>query len=740
MSPVPQVHVDAVGIRPFQVVINPTDRPVPNQPELLRVVDPDTATEQGCEPVQLLEGKEYRYVITGLDDFRPITTDVGDIVIPDHPDDGRSGHLRPGQRVGLLPINLISGPTVIGQISLEVRSRKLDYLTDFRWMLRDIATESIGMLLHDFAPTHMRFESDPQRSPESAYQTFRLIRALIEDPVVQAALQIVINRPHSQWTGLTETRPSARGLSNAASSRALFAPGPRVPWPGAGDLPLKTLPACLAHQQSIEELDTPPNRFIKHVLEHWAALTSGLKSEVSPMAPGPVRARALREIDSVLSQMALLLEAPLFREVSRLHDMPGVNQVLLKRPGYREVLLAYAMVQSGIGLRFTALPGLTAGQRDVPRLYEYWVFMWVAEAVKAVCDELEDQDIRDGRIAGGKANCVSGRAQRLGRAMKLRLCYNRSFDRATRESWSSQMRPDVSLQISLASPFPEAESMWLHFDAKYRLAKLANVFSDDDDAPDQAVRDDVLKMHAYKDAIRSSGGAFVVFPASQSDGAEIALEDSQQKELLPGVGAFQLTPAEQGSPKGFEAIKDHIDHALTHYASTVSRDRRARFWTSQTYSDSRDTQPTGIGQLFARPPADVPVLLGYVRSSEQLSWIRRTSLYNLRAGDRPGAVTVDGVELACDYVLLYGESIGTEVRPITGGPVACDRSRMAGLGYPNPSEAYFCVPIGAPIDLGAIDRAGVEAIAIELARIQRKRQFAPVVATLLDVIGLRLQS
>jgi len=248
-------------------------------------------------------------------------------------------------------------------------------------------------------------------------------------------------------------------------------------------------------------------------------------------------------------------------------------------------------------------------------------------------------------------------------------------------------------------------------------------------------------MHAYKDAIRSSGGAFVVFPgAASSEDPQVAIEDPQGGELLPSVGAFQLTPAEAGPPIGFEAIKDHIERSLTHYASTVTRDRRVRYWANRTYSDARKTEPTGLGQLFSRPPADVPVLLGYVRSSDQLAWIRKTGMYNLRAGARPGAVTVDGPELACDFVLLYGHSVAAEVREIKGGPIACDRRRMDELGYPNPGEAYFCLSLGASIDLGRLDQRAVEKRAKEFAKERKVREFAPVVATLLDVIELALQS
>jgi len=739
MNTIPEGVVDAVGVRPFKVRINPTSRPSADDPVLLQVVDADLAAEQGCERVQLLEGREYRYEISGLDEFRPIETDLDDIIVPDHPDDGRSGHLKPGNRVGLLPVQLSSSGVPIGQFAVEIRSRKLDYLTDFRWMLRDIAAQSVGMLLQDFAPTHVRLESDPSRSPESAYEIFRLIDAVLRDPIVVAAIYAVINRPHADWSKIQESRQPGRGLADIAGVRSLLKAGPRVPWPG--EHALTTLPARLPYEHSVEDLDTLPNRFVKYVLEDWSAKVAALKAEVDQLKDGPTRRRAVGEIDAVLQELGIYLDAPLFRAVGRLSRLPANSQVLLKRSGYRELLLAFAMVESGLMLRSGPLPGLTAGQRDVPKLYEYWVFIWLAEAVKAISSSLDDEPIRNGEIAGGRRSCTSGLATRLGRRLRLRLCYNRGFGRAAQESWSADMRPDVSLEISLDSAFPRPESTWLHFDAKYRITKLSDWLNESEEPAHQAVRDDVLKMHAYKDAIRGSGGAFVVYPGTKAaNRGELAIEDVTGDEILPSVGAFQLTPSDLGEPLGFESLKAHLEQALVHYASTATRDRRSRYWAVESYSDPTHLPLTGLGDLLRRPPADVPVLLGYVRSPEQWAWINESGLYNLRAGDRPGSVTVGGPELACDFVLLYGESAGAQIREVRGGPISCDQQRMLELGYPNPRQTYFCIALGPEVSLGAIDRAAVERRARELARRSGVTELAPVVTSLLDVIELRLRT
>lgn len=114
----------------------------------------------------------------------------------------------------------------------------------------------------------------------------------------------------------------------------------------------------------------------------------------------------------------------------------------------------------------------------------------------------------------------------------------------------------------------------LHFDAKYRLDDIASVFCLESDSlkSDNAGNDrgglkdtramsspkttDLLKMHAYRDAIRRSVGAFVLYPETES------VRWSGYHELLPGLGAFVLKPG-----KGGRTLTQFLTDFLTHYAS-----------------------------------------------------------------------------------------------------------------------------------------------------------------------------
>ncbi len=96
------------------------------------------------------------------------------------------------------------------------------------------------------------------------------------------------------------------------------------------------------------------------------------------------------------------------------------------------------------------------------------------------------------------------------------------------------MRPDCSLLIRPRSGAPyetEALDIWLHFDAKYKVDDFTRQFgSRGSDAAGGGGRGarrsgaassrDLLKMHAYRDAIQNSAGAFVLFPVANSPTSE----------------------------------------------------------------------------------------------------------------------------------------------------------------------------------------------------------------------------
>src|SRR5690606_6737162 len=87
----------------------------------------------------------------------------------------------------------------------------------------------------------------------------------------------------------------------------------------------------------------------------------------------------------------------------------------------------------------------------------------------------------------------------------------------------------------------------VHFDAKYKIANLTDFLEQntENDLDEEKAENrkgiyknaDLLKMHAYKDAIRRTGGAYVLYPGDKS------INQKGFHEIIPGLGAFPVKPS-----------------------------------------------------------------------------------------------------------------------------------------------------------------------------------------------------
>ena len=144
----------------------------------------------------------------------------------------------------------------------------------------------------------------------------------------------------------------------------------------------------------------------------------------------------MRETRLVLDELDSILSEELFREVGPLYRFPADNQVLQKREGYREILRAYIQFEVASKLAWSGGEDVYgAGQRDVATLYEYWVFLKLAQVISDLCDVkfnfsslIEVQ--KDGlnvSLRKGKAKVLTGTVVRLGRELALELWFNRTY-------------------------------------------------------------------------------------------------------------------------------------------------------------------------------------------------------------------------------------------------------------------------------------------------------------------------
>jgi len=671
------------------------------------VIVKDMTSADAMPNVQLLEGCEYRYEFHDFSNIGGIvTTDRVEIFQADT-QSGRSGRVRPDLYTGTLPITVKMDDHPIGFFSLEVRSRKLSYLDEYRWMVKDVAEQMAEVVMNRFAAAEQKFRVDDTRDANTLYQRFAFLKSLISGEDFQAAISEIVRRPHVSWENIDETAHPSKGLkAGSYVSRQLAKGGARQPW----DHPLlATIPQVIHRQRTEVTVDTTPNRFVKFAIQRWHAVVSQIAEILTRSSSNPAIDRGVQEVQYTINYLDAILAEGLFRELSSLDSFPADNQVLHKREGYRDIFRAY--IQFDVAAKLSWEGGedvYGAGKKDVATLYEYWVFIKLAQLVSVLCDvpfEFSDliqidNDRMNIGLKMGKTCVLDGMVERRGRKMDVQLWFNKTFSANDMGdgSWSKQMRPDYSLKISPAKG--EAayfEPVYVHFDAKYRINHITDVFElDDEDENNQsnqgsktAKRDDLLKMHAYRDAIRRSAGAYVLYPGDEKQVFK------EYHELLPGLGAFALRPTASGEPNGKLPLKRFIEDILEHVATQISQHERGRYWVKEVYS-GRDylTSALPVAPFLNAPPADTLVLLGYVKNKEHWEWIEKNKLYNIRGDGRRGSIGLGNKELACDLILLScPDENKTRLVKITEAPQLHDREDMKRMRYPIPRGPYYCFNI-----------------------------------------------
>lgn len=689
--------------------------------------DPLGIDDANVNRAVVAEGGTYRFDIQIAGQSKAVAVEPGEELFSFDDDSRLRGRMQPRQHVGRLRVRITDPNTQRGGwAEFDVRPTKLSAETQYRRMLEDITDVATEALLQGFAPANLALTIDPTARPDLLYQQFALLHARLSSPELRGAIARVVHSPHVTWESQVELQAPGRPIpGSSALGRALARPGPRAST--YGRLPIPTVPQKLERTRTDPSLDSVPNQFVKYALWRWRSVAQQLADTLGAVGndPGPIRrgrdvvAQLMREIDGYLAE-------PLFREVGDLTVFPAANQVLHKQHGYRQIFRTFVLGELGAWLSFDwdVEDAFSASQRNIATLYEYWTFLQLADALGSACGDPRTVDAlaatNDGLSLGfkqGRASAVRWRAKAADRELDVDLFFNRTFlvsaVARTESSWSRSMRPDASIRVRPLSHLPRLTDegdldVWLHFDGKYRLEASRDQFTPEPDGDAKAAqgaeltervtttkREDLLKMHAYRDAIRRSAGAYVLYP-----GQDKSPPFREFAEVLPGLGAFPLRPGPDSKAYGRTELEVFLQAVLVHAAERASQHERDRYWRARVRA-TPEPEHAGSFRLpdLTAPPRDTPVLCGYVRGQPHETWIRRVGLYNVRAGDRPGALEIDASELQAEWLLLYRDD-GTRTLWVRDGPwFVQTREQLRELGYPAPGgPVYFCAQVAECAD------------------------------------------
>ena len=671
----------------------------------------------GDQPL-LLEEMAYRYEIKLDPTFELIRVEPEELLSPDD-QSLRSGRLSVGRTVGHIRISLgvrsTNDQLMSLRADLEVRSRKLDYDTEYRQMLGRVAERGAELVQSSFAAGQANFTPSPSDSGRTIYQRFAFLEALLESELFEEAMETIRYHPHTRHEPVGEEVDPAKSLKPTRQLVGQLVKGTQrqaVGHPVAG---LSTVPRRVVQEVHGQTLDTTPNRFVRYALEHWRTLAANVAEALTRQTAAGERGRRAAQLLQV--RLDRLLEIPAVAAAGPLDRFPGDNMVLNSRAGYREVLRSFLLAESGGALNWEGGEDVFgAGQRNAATLYEYWVFLELASTIEVIpgfhFDHSELLEVTDDQLSlelrRNKAVVLRGSGIRRNRRVRLQLWFNRSFPggREQTGSWTVLMRPDCSLRIAPQSSW--ASDTWIHFDAKYRVDRPEGAA---DSAKNSArpKNDDLRKMHAYRDGIRRSAGAFVLYPGDDGESSDTF---QQYHEILPGIGALVLRPGADGRATAVAQnnlqrfITDVIDHAAAHGTGR----ERSRYWEDIVYSEqsTRDSAPLDYQAELVRPPADSEVLLGFVRSAQHWEWIVANRQYNLRCDpERNGSVALGSRTTMAEYVVLYDKNAAaTRAFRTTGTIFIRSSDELIATGYParpGSSTSYLCFELG---DSVAFDLAG----------------------------------
>lgn len=706
----------------------------------LAQVDEAEAREHGETPVQLRESERYEYQVVpenGADlrlrcSLASRRRSLGESGGPD------AGLVETKTFCGTLLMELVEGPvdgdkSAVASALIDVRSLKLDYRTEYRGMLRRLADEIAGLVADARSSAKTGFKSSfEERRDEGWLQLqLELLREILDGSDFAAAMQRIVSYPHETLSTVVDSVSTDRPIRWTPSAvRQLVSNNPRRSVPSSHPLRVSAGLASMAERVSIprrsRDLDTPENRFIKFALGEFRSFLAHTQGVFDGAKGWGASASLSRRLTSTVEDW---LGRAFFQEVGTMRLAPLGSPVLQRKAGYREVLRWWLRFKTAAELSWDGGEDLfKAGQRDVASLYEYWLFFelmdWFYKTCRAgdrpAVDELVE-GLEDGspnlrlkkRVELGPFEGAISKRQRI---LNARFSYNKRFgavdERAKRGSWTRALHPDYTLSfwpdgIGEAEAEREELLVHIHFDAKYRVENIEGLFgAEDGDDVDEEVdgnykRQDLLKMHAYRDAIKRSQGAYILYPGRSVKPVRF----SGFHEILPGLGAFGVSPDESGKAQGMEELTRFLEEAVAHLCDRATARERGGYHLAKSYKDDARlrTPPLlmlperdSIGERsIALPPAEHLVLVAMRCDSSQLAWTLSARLAVVRLGATGGDWRMQPEWSGLRHIVLRA----------SGAPDARGLWRIAKPGYRIMSGADLAAigcPSTSPADMHAV--------------------------------------
>jgi len=484
-----------------------------------------------------------------------------------------TGRLNFENRAGTSYLDLEVDTGIKIDIPVEVLTQKLDYYEEFQELLHQISEYSAELLIRFDTATETTFgvSSKTEISPMAELMAYR---RLFRNGRLSTYIREIINNPSSKTISLV-TKEDAAFVTNpdwaklAQSSMDYdFMHGGVLKENFLGYTPLN-----IPDRKIKISFDTKDNRFVKSSLQLLRTRLTLLKDRM------PKKYASSKAVMQTWSEeLDSLLFNPFWSEIGISEEFPS-SMVMANRKGYREYMMFYLVFGLSIKLESeSTLLSVGGDIKPVFHLYEMWCYLMVHDVLCNLTNSTGNPELsfvnKDKKFM---KDLISRNDKPIlftylhnDKELTLSLFYNKDFnpiDEKTTlwaDSYSGVFNPDISISFEM-----DGHVHWLHFDAKYRLdlSKWKSELKNDATIASSFKREDIHKMHTYRDAVLGTRGSYVLYPGCEKINelyVRNPSKDYRDSNLMPSVGAFPLKPTTSDvQNEQMKCISQHIENCIS---------------------------------------------------------------------------------------------------------------------------------------------------------------------------------
>lgn len=414
---------------------------------------------------------------------------------------------------GTLLFKNFVGTVSFRDVTFFVESPKIS-LNDFNKLIKNIdeRINSITTLIFDSeGSAQAKFKKDHERF-QNFYIYQKLFNSLKESKIIPY-IQYVFKQPNYLLKRDIETTKIEliNNLSNESIIDVFSGSTPVAKaknqnknlgflYKGQNIIPLE----MNEHTNSVST-DTSENQFIKFFIKLCIKILTKFLNDLTSIdtEDSLKNVRLMSEIDFYRKELQKYLRSNFLKDISSLKTINYSSTILTRRYGYKELYREYINLKRTPISCFDDESLIELFQnRSIDKLYEYTCLFRLVDIIQDIYDEDATAHVT---FTTDKIYTISLSETNNGVTFSFpakeslpqaKLLFQHSFTKRNNSSYSVNFEPDFTLQI-----FHDDIIYNYHFDAKFRVSNDST-----------SKNEDLVKMHGYRDGIKNTIGAFVLFP------------------------------------------------------------------------------------------------------------------------------------------------------------------------------------------------------------------------------------